>query len=383
MTTTGYESGAISIGFDAKRAFFNTSGLGNYSRNLLSALVRHFPINSYLLFTPKIRNHTAIDNEDRFSIIGPRSLVMKMTSQLWRRKFVTGEIRRLRPDIYHGLSQELPLGIEKTGVKSIVTVHDLIFIRYPGYYHWFDAGIYTRKLIHACRICDRVVAISKQTREDLIDFLKVPPEKITVLYQGCNPRFSETLSDSYLLGIRKKYNLPARYLLYVSTLVERKNLLGLLKALNELKIDIPLVVIGRKTMPYYNKIMDFITRHKMNNIMFPGAILNTELPAIYRNAECFIYPSFFEGFGIPVVEALVSGTPVITSKGGCFTEAAGPGSLYVDPANPGEIGNAIIEVVNNSNLRERMIQQGIAHAGNFSPEVIAGSYMDLYHSVMK
>ena len=114
--------------------------------------------------------------------------------------------------------------------------------------------------------------------------------------------------------------------MYVGTVEERKNLLGIVKAMHIKNINIPLVVIGRKVDIYYRKVLNYITIHKLDNIIFPERILNIELPVIYQNAECFIYPSFFEGFGIPLLEALVSKTPVITSKRGCFAEAAGPGS---------------------------------------------------------
>jgi glycosyltransferase involved in cell wall biosynthesis len=373
----------ISIGFDAKRAFFNNSGLGNYSRNLLSALSINHPGNTYLLFTPKTKNRIILEGEENFRIIEPDSPFLKLVGSLWRSRYMVNDIKKLKPDIFHGLSQELPSGTEKSGIRSAVTVHDLIFIRFPEYYKWPDTKIYTRKLIHACRVADRIVAISGQTRDDLISFLDVPPEKISVIHQGCNPYFREKHNDYFYNEIRKKYNLPERYLLYISTIEERKNLLGIIKALHIKDINIPLVVIGRKSGNYFSKVMDYITANRMKNIIFPGAVINTELPAIYHNAECFLYPSFFEGFGIPIIEALVSGVPVITSKGGCFPEAAGPGSLYVDPGSPEEIGDAILKVLNDSELRGKMIATGGVYANKFKDDAVAGAYMDLYRSMLR
>ena len=374
---------SVSIGFDAKRAFFNYSGLGNYSRNLLSALSKNYPGNTYYLFTPKTKKRIILENEERFKIIEPDSPVLKFLSPLWRSKYMVDDIKKQKPDIFHGLSQEMPSGIENAGVKSIVTVHDLIFIRYPEYYKWFDAKIYTRKLIHACRVSDRIVAISEQTRNDLINYLNISPDKITVIYQGCNPYFWDKQNNEFYPEIKKRYNLPERYLLYISTIEERKNLLGLIKAIHIANIRIPLVVIGRKSGHYFKKVLDYINIHKLDNVIFPGAIINTDLPAIYRNAECFIYPSFFEGFGIPLIEALISGTPVITSKGGCFAEAAGPGSIYVDPGDPGQIGEAILKVINNKELRDKMISIGADYANNFKDNIVARAYMNLYRSLIK
>ncbi len=373
----------VSIGFDAKRAFFNASGLGNYSRNLLSALIKYYPENKYYLFTPKTRNHYILANEDKFILIEPGSFVLKMLHYLWRRKYMIKDIKRQKLQIYHGLSQELPVGIEKTGIKSVVTVHDLIFLRFPGYYKWFDTEIYVRKVIHACKVSDRIVAISNQTKEDLINYLNISPDKISVIYQGCSQYFWDEYDEEFIQAIKVKYNLPEKYLLYVGTIEERKNLINVVKAIHLSGIDIPLVVIGRKTSPYFNNILAYISANNLNNIIFPEGVGNFELPVIYRNAECFIYPSFYEGFGIPLVEALISRVPVISSNTGCFTEAGGPGSLYIDPHSPEEIGEAILKVINRHELRDEMIAKGVDYACNFRDDVITRDYFKLFYSLLE
>jgi glycosyltransferase involved in cell wall biosynthesis len=372
----------VSIGFDAKRAFYNFSGLGNYSRNLLFALSKNYPDNSYYLFTPKTKNRVLVENEEHFNLIGPSLSFFKLINSIWRIKYITSDIKRQGIGLFHGLSQELPFGIEKTGVKSIVTVHDLIFMRFPEFYRKIDAKIYHWKLVHACKVSDHIVAISDQTKSDLIRFLNVTPEKISVIHQGCNPYFWNSYSKDFFQEVRTKFNLPGKYLLYVGTIEERKNLLGIIKAMHIKNIDIPLVVVGRKVGSYYETVLKYISTQHLKNIIFPNHILNIELPVIYQNAECFIYPSFFEGFGIPLLEALVSKTPVITSKGGCFAEAAGPGSIYVDPYDTEKIGEAIIKVVNSKELRDKMIKIGAAYADNFKDEVIADAYMKLYCSLL-
>jgi glycosyltransferase involved in cell wall biosynthesis len=360
---------SISIGFDAKRAFYNYSGLGNYSRNFLSALTKIRPDNSYYLFTPKTKDRFIMENEGQYNLIEPNLAVFKLINPLWRSKYMIDDIKRQKLELFHGLSQELPLGIEKTGVKSIVTVHDLIFMRFPEFYNWIDSKIYYGKLIHACRVSVRYLSIS--------------PDKISVIYQGCNPYFWNTYSKESFQEVRKKYCLPERYLLYVGTIEERKNLLGIVKAIQVTNINIPLVVVGRKVDPYFKNILSYIAAHKLKNIVFAESISNIDLPIIYQNAECFIYPSFFEGFGLPILEALVSRTPVITSKGGCFVEAAGPGSYFVDPDNPEMIGKAVLEIVNNKEIRDKMISIGKQYADNFRDDVIVNNYMKLYYSLLK
>ena len=373
----------VAIGFDAKRAFYNQSGLGNYSRNLLHALSKFNPQNSYFLFTPKIRHRYKVEDEDKFNLVMPSSGISMMMSSLWRLVFMKSDIKLQKLNIFHGLSQELPFGIRRTGVKSVVTVHDLIFMRFPEFYNWIDSEIYYWKLVHACRVADHIVAISEQTKSDLIRFLNILPGKISVIHQGCNPVFWKTYSKEYFQEVKARYKLPERYLLYIGTIEERKNLLGIIKAMHIKKIEIPLVVIGRKVDVYYEKILNYITTHKIDKIIFPACVSTDELPVIYQNAECFIYPSFFEGFGIPLLEALVSKTPVITSKKRCLAEAAGPGSLYIDPYDPEMIGDAILKVLNNEDVREKMISIGFDHAQKFREEVIADAYMRLYFSLLK
>lgn len=371
----------VTIGFDAKRAFYNHSGLGNYSRNLLHALSSNNPDNTYFLFTPRTRDRYKVEDEHKFNIIKPSSLFMILSS-LWRLTFMKNDIKKQKLEIFHGLSQELPYGINKTGIKSVVTVHDLIFMRFPEFYNWIDCKIYHLKLRHACNVADHIVAISEQTKTDIIRFHHIAPSKISVIHQGCNPLFWKTCTSEFFHQIKAKYQLPEKYLLYIGTIEERKNLMGIIRALHVKNIKFPLVAIGRKTEAYFNHIQDYIRKNNLDNIYFPDRVLTDELPAIYQNAECFIYPSLFEGFGIPLLEALVSKVPVITSRKGCFAEAAGPGSIYVDPYDPEMIGEAILHIISNKEVREKMIVVGYDYANNFREDVIAEAYMKMYCTLL-
>lgn len=376
--------GSISprIGFDAKRAFYNHSGLGNYSRNLINALTKCFPDRSYTLFAPRVEGRINLLREEQLRIVSPKSSWSKIFPSIWRTKTVVKSIKHERMDVYHGLSHELPFGIKKSGAKAVVTVHDLIFIRFPQFFSPIDAYIYRKKLVYACEVADMVVAISNQTKRDLIEFLNLDPAKIVVIYQGCSVNYWKEYEPSEHEAIRKKYNLPEKYLLYVGTIEERKNLLSVIKAVQESEINIPLVAVGRKANYFDNTIVPYINEHKVKNVFFLEGVLDDELPIIYQNAECFIYPSLFEGFGIPLLEALVSEIPVITSGGGCFAEAAGPGSIYVEPTNHLEIAEAIIKVCKNPELRKKMIAQGKEYSKRFSQEFMVNAYMDMYNSLV-
>ena len=372
----------MKIGFDAKRAFFNRSGLGNYSRNLLRALSLYYPDNQYLLYTTS--KNTSLFNltDQNFIIKEPSGFLNKRLKSYWRSFSLTKQVKRDELNLFHGLSHELPYNIHKSGIKTVVTIHDLIFLRFPGLYKTFDRRIYLKKFKYACKIADLIIAVSKQTSNDIQEFFGVDKSLIEVIYQGCNPVFSKEFDDSEKEGIRIKYGFPESYILYVGSIEERKNLLSLIKAINIGKIKLPLVVIGGKTK-YFKRIKKFIDQNKIEEIYFLETILNEDLPAIYQLAEVFIYPSVFEGFGIPIIEALYSKTPVITSKNGCFPEAGGPSSVYVDPNNIEEMAEAIKKVIEDSELRQRMIKNGFEYAQNFNDDKVAKNIINSYQKVLK
>lgn len=370
----------MKIGFDAKRAFFNRSGLGNYSRNLLRSFFRYFPQNEYLLYSPSSNNIIGFSNRENYSIRTPEKQMHKMFQSYWRTKGIREQLLKDDVDVYHGLSSELPVLRKGDNIRTVVTVHDLIYMRYPELYTFIDRKIYFRKTKYACDRANRIVAISDQTRKDIIRFTGTPAEKISVIYQDCHPLFYAEYPNTLKQKTRDKYKLPDTYLLYVGTVEERKNLLSIIKAIEIGKIDMPLVVVGRKR-DYYKKVKDYIERNRIKNILFLDEVTNEDLPLIYSLASCFIYPSVFEGFGIPVIEALVSGVPVITSRGSCFSEAGGPGSIYIDPHNPEELSRAILDVINDSLKADKMVSEGLKYAERFRSDKIASQYMEVYSSI--
>ena len=369
------------IGYDAKRAFYNNSGLGNYSRNLLKALTENFGQNKYVLYTSGIGRHLFDLSHPAYETRFPKTAFQKLFPAWWRTFSIPKQLIADQVDIYHGLSHELPVGIDHVPVKTVVTMHDLIFLRYPGLYKPMDRFIYRKKFSYACRKADSVVAVSKQTADDLITFLKVNPKKISLIHQGCNPIFFNEAQDTLKFEIKEKFNLPDSYILYVGTIEPRKNLLTLIKAIHKGSIRIPLVAIGRKTS-YFSEIKNYIDFHSLKDIHFIDTVRNGELPAIYQMAKLFVYPSVFEGFGIPVLEALASKIPVITSKGGCFPEAGGPASCYINPKNTDELADAIKNILNDDHLISKMKSEGYNHALQFSPEQVAKNIMDLYKKLL-
>lgn len=373
----------MKIGFDAKRFFNNFTGLGNYSRFVIRALSDFAPQNQYILFTPKVRDHpelaTLLRRSNIRTVMPPSAYRFLKAGSLWRTFGISKSTDAKELDVYHGLSQELPVNLPAS-VRKIVTVHDLIFLRYPKLYKSVDAAIYRAKVSAACRQADRILATSQQTKDDVILFLKTDPEKIDVVYQGCHPDFKNVFSNEEISSIKKRYKLPAEYILNVGTIEERKNVLLLVKALSLLPDDLKrhVLIIGRPTV-YKKRIIEEAFRLGAEKwIIFLHNVSFADLPAIYQGAQVFVYPSLFEGFGIPVVEALESSLPVITSTGSCLIEAGGSGSIYIDPRDEQELADQLKKVLSDEALRARMVAMGRQHIEKFQPGVIAKQVVDVY-----
>lgn len=368
------------IGYDAKRAFNNHRGLGNYSRDTIRIVASHFPDSQLDLFTPKTDPSIRFDCPQNAFIIQPKKHFM---SSLWRTFGITKEAERRHLDLYHGLSHELPVGIEKTHIPTVVTMHDLIFVRHPELYPYIDRKLYKAKYLRSCQVADRIIAVSQQTKNDLIELWNINEDKISVVYQGCHPTFCQQVSENQKQSIRKKYNLPESYLLNVGAIEPRKNQLLILKAIKAGAIDTPLVIAGRKT-DYIVELQQYIEKNKLHSLIhiLPNVDFN-DLPTLYQGASLFIYPSQYEGFGIPVVEALQSGVPVIAAKGSCLEESGGPDSRYISPNNEVELAEQIMIVSRDKELTNNMIEKGKAYAKQFSDMAIAQQLMKIYTELVK
>ncbi len=370
----------MKIGYEAKRVFHNTTGLGNYSRDLIRIMRTFYPDNTYYLYNPKPGKVNRLQPDNTLVIERrPRTAFWRFFSSLWRQKAIVNDLEQDNIQLFHGLSGELPLGIEKATIKTVVTIHDLIFMRYPELYSRFDVKMHYKKFKHAAQIADVVVAISEQTKRDIIHYLNIDAIKIQVLYQGCAPIFKEVLAEKYRYEVLKKHQLPNDFILNVGTVEPRKNALNIVKALQDSTEN--LVVVG-KGKDYLKKMKHYITEHHMEQrVFFLEGLQLRELAALYQQAKLFVYPSVFEGFGIPIIEALYSKTPVITSTGSCFAEAGGEASIYVSPDTVPTLKDAIETVLNDTDKQQEMIVKGFEYVQRFNDEVIAENWMNLYQKL--
>lgn len=369
----------MNIGYDAKRIFHNTTGLGNYSRDLVKILSTFYPENSYKLYNPKPGKKTLFTPNESVEEKTPGSLKDRLFGSYWRQKGIIKDLKRDQIEIFHGLSGEIPIGLQKNNIKSVVTIHDLIFLRYPEFYTRPDRYIYKKKFQHAVRAADVVIAVSDQTRKDIVKFLEVEESKINVIYQGCQKEYKQLYSPEAIQQMLHKFELPKNYILNVGTVESRKNILSAVKAIKD--IDTHLVIVGSITS-YGKKVQEYIHSQQIEHkVTFLEGLSTYELALLYQGAQIFVYPSLFEGFGIPIIEAHFSKTPVITTNYGCFPEAGGPDSIYVDPNSVNEISKAIADLLDDANKRTSIAERGYQYAQKFNDDIIASEIISVYKNL--
>lgn len=367
----------MKIGYEAKRIFHNKTGLGNYSRDAIRVLSTYYSSNSYLLYNPKKSDQFLFEaNNKNVFEKNPKTKFAREFKNYWRQKGIVNDLKIDNITLFHGLSGELPVGLKANNIKSVVTIHDLIFMRYPKLYSFFDRKIHYLKFKKSAKAADKIIAISEQTKLDIITYLDVSPEKIEVIYQGCQAVFKEQYTTKEKEDVVARYNLPENFILNVGTIEERKNALTIVKAIKN--IDSTLVLVGRETT-YSDKIKEYIKKNNLDDkVIFLKGLSSKDLAITYQLATIFVYPSIFEGFGIPIIEALYSKTPVITTNSGVFPEAGGPDSLYIDPFNDIELEKKINLLLNDSNLRREISEKGFQFVQKFNDENIASKINKLY-----
>ena len=372
------------IGYDAKRIVRNGTGLGSYGRTLVNDLsaLSEFDLRLYAPDKGMPQLRSQIVGRDNVSFCYPANAHTSAGKALWRTKGIVKQLVRDEVDIYHGLSGELPKGISESGIRSIVTIHDLIFMRHPEYYNKMDVKIYTRKFQQTLREADRIVAISECTRRDISELGEIDASRIDVIYQSCAPRFNEEPQARKMWQVRDKYELPDRYVLNVGSIEERKNVMLAVKALHHLPDDVSLVIVGRQT-PYSDEVHEYVLEHRMHGrVQMLHNVPDDDLPALYRMADCFVYPSRYEGFGIPIIEAISQGLPVVACTGSCLEEAGGPDSLYVEPDDPEAMAHAISRVLFGAPERQQRIDLSRQYIRRFENSDAARHFADLYQEVL-
>jgi len=358
----------MNIGYDAKRAFLNRTGLGNYSRDLIDLMAEKAVIPT--LFSPTKSSETNWTPPKKASIIVPTR-----NSFLWRTYGMYHQARELPLDLYHGLSHEIPLSIKKFPCPSLVTMHDLIYKRYPQYFGWWDRQIYNLKWRWSVHAADHIVAISKSTADDLVKFFRVPSDKITVIYNCVSAQFQPEESPESVLPP----DIPEKeFALFLGQHNERKNLDLLIRAYETAAKDLPpLVVIGAGNgLTFSNSV----AQERITPLS--GPFSGSVLAAIVRRARMVVYPSRFEGFGLPILEAMQSGTPVISCRNSSLPEVGGDAILYTSADDENELVDHMQRVWKDESLYRDLRQAGLDRAQLFSRERHQSEMLELYEKLI-
>ncbi len=365
------------IGVDAKHLYNNFTGLGNHSRTTIDILTETYPDHEYWFYTPKVTQNEVTQpylNKRGCHTVRPTGIVR---GSAWR---AYGQVEQMKKDgieVFHGLSNEMPVGLFHSGIASVVTIHDVAFKTFPDMYHWHDKTIYNLKWQYACNHADKIICISECTKRDVLEFYNVPEHKVEVVYQPVKPIYHEP--SERVAGIPP-------YMLYVGSINPHKNLLGIIKALEQMPKDVrlPLVVVGSGGS-YKRKVQQYLAKQGLTRwVEWRELVSTADLKHLYTNAQMLVCPSFYNGGYEPMVEALLCGCPVVTSHANCLSDKGNAYVIQADPHSTEDIRDKMVELLTNSTLRQQMIEQGRTYMmRTFAPKKLAQQMMTVYESVRR
>jgi len=285
-------------------------------------------------------------------------------------------------DLFHATEHLLP---RLKGARTVLTVHDLIFLLFPEYHLPLNRWFLNRFMPFFLRRADAIIAVSQCTKDDLIRHYAVPSEKIAVVYEGVDARFQPVTDPDILARVRARYGLPERYILSVGTIEPRKNLTTLLEAYRTLRAqgsELKLVIAGKKGWLYEGFFRRLRELGLEREVVFPGFVPDEDLPALYSAAEFFVFPSLYEGFGLPVLEAMACGTPVVASNSSSLPEVIGEAGIMVEPRDIRALAEAMERVLADQGKQREMREKGLRQAAKFTWERAAAMTMEVYRSVL-
>ncbi len=351
--------------------------------------------NKYLLFTDiaeeeildKIKNDLEIKNKPNFSLIPLLAVGQLRNKFIWNMWTLPRYLQKNPLDVYH-TQYILPFFTPKK-IKLLTTIHDISFNFYPQFIKFSDLFFLKLLIPRSLKRADGIIAVSDFTKNEIIKFYKVAPEKITVAYNAAGDSFASfDYSEDKLGAIRKKYNLPEKFILYLGTMQPRKNLPVLIKAYAKIKKNIPelkLVLAGNKNAHNFDKKIDAkIEKYNLeNDVIFTGYIEEGDKPVVYRLADLFVFPSLYEGFGMPILEAMASGTAVIASDIAPHREIAGSAAIYFYPKKAKELSRKIEDFFADENLGKNLMVRGQEQVEKFSWKKTASTILSVYQKVLK
>ncbi|MGE0041763.1 MAG: glycosyltransferase family 4 protein [Vicinamibacterales bacterium] len=365
------------VAIDARK--LRDFGIGTYIRNVLVELARFDQATEYVVLCKPADVEAA-------STLGPNFRAVAETARpysLAEQVRIPISLARERVHLLHEPHYVLP---PATRCRSVVTIHDCIHLMFPQYLPFRSAHLYARaSMWTATRQADRILTVSEASKRDILRFFDVPPEKIEVIYNAIDRRFLEPPDEERMDRIRQRYQLDHPFVLYVGNIKPHKNVDRLIDAFSRARAEgldeLQLVIIGDE-LSKYPALRQAVHRHRLGkHVRFLGFQPFETLAAFYRLARVFVFPSLYEGFGLPPLEAMASGVPVVTSNVSSLPEIAGGAALLVDPNDPEAIARAIVRAATDEALRADLIARGLARARDFSWETAARQVHAIYRQV--
>ena len=377
------------IGIDYTAAVQQGAGIGRYARQLVSALVELDAENKYTLLVGAAGVHDAAFQVEaltrRANVRGVLLPVSDHTlSILWHRLHLPlwVELACGPLDLFHSPDFTLPPVLR---ARTILTIHDLSFIRVPECAEPSLRAYLLQAVPASVRRADVVLADSECTRADLIELLGADPDRVEVVYAGVGQHFQRVSDGGLLRAVRMRYNLPERFILGVGTLQPRKNFQRLVKAYamarGHIHSEIKLVIAGASGWMYEGIFRSVEELGLRDAVCFPGYVADDDLPALYSMADLFVFPSLYEGFGMPPLEAMACGTPVVASNVSSLPEVVGDAALMVDPLDVAALADAMGRLLTDPDLRENMVRRGVEQARRFTWTRAAANLVDIYRRV--
>jgi glycosyltransferase involved in cell wall biosynthesis len=310
---------------------------------------------------------------------------------VWEQVALPKACKRLNCDLLHCTSNTAP---EMPGVPLVITLHDIIYmegsffsiLKGKGTSYQRFGNVYRRHIVPtAVKKSSMVITVSEYEKERISEFFKLDPGKLRAVYNGVGEHFKEVTDPMVITDFREKYDLPDHYIFFLGNTIQKKNTPGTLKAYSIFReitgLDIPLVMLDFDLQDLTSMLDEIGNPGLISQIHLTGYVSNAELPGIYGLADLFLYPSFRESFGIPILEAQACGTPVITSNTSSMPEVAGDGALFIDPFNPDELAQAMIRIIQDPLLRMDLKTKGLANAKKYSWRAMAEKVLGIYNEV--
>ena len=374
------------IGLEGRVLTPHIGGIGRYAMQLLETLLSRaaqlWPDLEFVIFTAPQTDRALLGKARAL----PCERFRRIKSTLLRSSvLLPAGVWCEQIDVFHGLDQAGIPWFFNAG-KSVVTIHDVIPLVLPWAFPRRHRWVLTTALARIRKQAERVIVPSVAAAEDVVHFLAVERERISVIPMGCEARFQPVGELTRTAAIRRRYDLPPRYILFVGTLEPRKNVTILLQAFAQVMAETPqddlgLVIAGGRGWGSEDYLATVDALKLRDRVRFTGFVEDDHLPDLYRGALLLVYPSLYEGFGLPVLEAMACGTPVITSNRTSLPEVAGDAALLVDPTRPEALAAAMASILSDSDLRQVLRAKGLARAQAFTWDAVAQQTIAIYRAV--